>query len=212
MGTSYHANKHHELASLSAAVIAYAEERVRLAPPLDRPLTEPELRARVGQTITAKGIGGIEAMRLFADDLAPTCLSTDHPRYLSFIPCAPSDAASLFDVVVGASSIYGGSWLEGAGAVYAENLALRWIADLVGLPSEAGGVFTPGGTIGNLSALVAARHTARAAAAPGCAQMCSSQPRARIARSSPRRRSWMRSSPGSRWTAKAGCGGTPCAR
>ena len=167
MGTSYHANKHHELASLSAAVIAYAEERVRLAPPLDRPLTEPELRARVGQTITAKGIGGIEAMRIFADDLAPTCLSTDHPRYLSFIPCAPSDAASLFDVVVGASSIYGGSWLEGAGAVYAENLALRWIADLVGLPSEAGGVFTPGGTIGNLSALVAARHTARAAAAPG---------------------------------------------
>lgn len=167
MGTSYHANKHHELASLSAAVIAYAEERVRLAPPLDRPLTEPELRARVGQTITAKGIGGIEAMRLFADDLAPTCLSTDHPRYLSFIPCAPSDAASLFDVVVGASSIYGGSWLEGAGAVYAENLALRWIADLVGLPPEAGGVFTPGGTIGNLSALVAARHTARAAAAPG---------------------------------------------
>ena len=27
----------------------------------------------------------------------------------------------MFDLVVGASSIYGGSWLEGAGAVYAEN-------------------------------------------------------------------------------------------
>ena len=67
----------------------------------------------------------------------------------------------MFDLVVGASSIYGGSWLEGAGAVYAENQALRWIADLVGLPAEAGGVFVPGGTIGNLSALVAARHTAR---------------------------------------------------
>ena len=71
----------------------------------------------------------------------------------------------MFDLVVGASSIYGGSWLEGAGAVYAENQALRWIADLVGLPPEAGGVFVPGGTIGNLSALVAARHTARMTAA-----------------------------------------------
>jgi glutamate/tyrosine decarboxylase-like PLP-dependent enzyme len=71
----------------------------------------------------------------------------------------------MFDLVVGASSIYGGSWLEGAGAVYAENQALRWIADLVGMPSGAGGVFVPGGTIGNLSALVAARHTARANAA-----------------------------------------------
>ena len=41
----------------------------------------------------------------------------------------------LFDLVVGASSIYGGSWLEGAGAVHAENEALRWIADLAGLPA-----------------------------------------------------------------------------
>jgi L-2,4-diaminobutyrate decarboxylase len=44
--------------------------------------------------------------------------------------------------------------------VYAENQALRWIADLAGLPAGAGGVFVQGGTLGNLSALVAARHTA----------------------------------------------------
>ena len=167
IGTSYHANKHTELAALSAAVIDYAQERIRLAPPLDKPLTEAELIESVGQTITPGGLGGAEAMRIFAEDLAPTCLSTDHPRYLSFIPCAPSDAASLFDVVVGASSIYGGSWLEGAGAVYAENLALRWLADLAGMPATAGGVFTPGGTVGNLSALVAARHTARRTARDG---------------------------------------------
>ncbi|MBC7559536.1 MAG: aminotransferase class V-fold PLP-dependent enzyme, partial [Dermatophilaceae bacterium] len=88
--------------------------------------------------------------------------SNDHPRYLSFIPCAPTEAAAMFDLVVGASGIYAGSWLEGAGAVFAENAALRWIADLAGLPPEAGGVFVPGGTIGNLSALVTARTAARA--------------------------------------------------
>jgi glutamate/tyrosine decarboxylase-like PLP-dependent enzyme len=60
--------------------------------------------------------------------------------------------------------MYAGSWLEGSGAVFAENQALRWIADLAGLPEQAGGVFVPGGTIGNLSALVAARHAARARA------------------------------------------------
>ena len=68
----------------------------------------------------------------------------------------------MFDLVVGASALYAGSWLEGSGAVYAENQALRWIADLVGLPPTAGGQFVQGGTIGNLSALVAARDTARA--------------------------------------------------
>ena len=166
-GKSYQENKHTELASLADAVMAYAEERVRISPPLDQPMSQGDLDRLVGQTITAEGFGGVATMRMFAEDLAPTCLSTDHPRYLSFIPCAPSDAAVMFDLVVGASSIYAGSWLEGSGAVYAENQALRWIADLVGMPAGAGGVFTPGGTIGNLSALVAARHTARRTAAAG---------------------------------------------
>lgn len=163
----YQRNQHVDLDALQKAVLDYVHERVVLSPPLDGPLSEEELRSIVGRTITTQGVGPVEAMRVFAEDLAPACLSADHPRYLSFIPCAPSDAAVMFDLVVGASTIYAGSWLEGAGAVYAENEALRWIADLVGLPESAGGVFVPGGTIGNLSALVAARHTARENAPAG---------------------------------------------
>ena len=143
-------------------VLRYARERLLMDPiPLDGPQTEEYLKSAAGQTITAAGLGADRAMELFEQTLAPACLSTDHPRYLSFIPCAPTREAAAFDVVVGASSIYGGSWLEGAGAVYAENQALRWIADLAGLPERAGGVFVPGGTVGNLAALVVARHTAR---------------------------------------------------
>jgi glutamate/tyrosine decarboxylase-like PLP-dependent enzyme len=94
---------------------------------------------------------------LFGEVLAPACISVDHPMFLSFVPNAPTEASILFDLVVGASNVYGGSWLEGAGAIFAENEALRWIADLAGLPASAGGVFVSGGTAGNLSALVAAR-------------------------------------------------------
>jgi glutamate/tyrosine decarboxylase-like PLP-dependent enzyme len=133
-------------------------------PPLDGPRTEAELRAMAGRTITPAGIGGLEALRVFGDVLAPACISIDHPSYLSFVPTAPTEAAILFDLVVGASSIYGGSWLEGAGAVFAENEALRWLADLAGLPEGAGGVFVAGGSAGNLSGLVAARHRWRQAA------------------------------------------------
>ena len=151
-----------QLEVLGDAILAYAADRLELDPvPLDGPRTLAELDAAAGQTITPEGLGGEKALKLFAEDLAPACISTDHPRYLSFIPCAPTEASAMFDLVVGASSIYAGSWLEGAGAVYAENQALRWLADLVGMPPEAGGVFAPGGTIGNLSALVTARHTAR---------------------------------------------------
>jgi glutamate/tyrosine decarboxylase-like PLP-dependent enzyme len=146
---------------LAQAVIDYARRRMRMDPvPLDGPRPPAELYAEVGETVTEDGLGGEKVLQLFDDVLSKACISVDHPRYLSFIPAAPTEAASLFDLVVGASSIYGGSWLEGAGAVFAENQALRWLADLAGFPPEAGGVFVQGGTLGNLSALVAARHAA----------------------------------------------------
>ena len=144
---------------LTEAIVRYVAERLQLdPPPLDRSRSEAELRALAGATVTPDGIGGLEALRIFADVLAPSCISTDHPRFFSFVPVAPTEAAMLFDLVVGSSALYGGSWLEGAGAVYAENEALRWLADLARFPPGAGGVFVSGGSAGNLSALAAARY------------------------------------------------------
>jgi glutamate/tyrosine decarboxylase-like PLP-dependent enzyme len=150
---------------LARAIMAYASGRIANPVPLDRSAPADELARRAGQTITSDGIGGQEALRIWAEVLGPATISTDHPAFLAFVPGAPSKASVLFDLVISASSTYAGSWLEGAGAVWAENEALRWIADLAGMPPAAGGVFVSGGTAGNLSALVAARHAASAARA-----------------------------------------------
>ena len=145
-------------------VFEYARTRMNYDPaPLDSPRTEAELLSQAGQTITESGLGGQAALDLFGEVLAPATISTDHPGYLSFIPCAPTEASKLFDLIVSASAIYGGSWMEGAGAVFAENQVLSWLAAEAGLPESAGGVFVQGGTLGNLSALVAARYKAKAA-------------------------------------------------
>lgn len=145
---------------VAQAIVQYALERVRLdPPPLDGSRTKADLD-RLGSTVFAEGLGGMEALRVFCEHLAPATISQDHPRNVSFVPCSPTEAAVLFDLVVGASSIYGGSWLEGAGAIWAENQALRWLADLAGFPATAGGVFVSGGSAANLSALVAARYRA----------------------------------------------------
>jgi len=149
-----------ETLALRYSVLNYARTRMEYDPaPLDAPETLENLRKAAPNTVSEYGLGGQEALKLFADVLAPACLSTDHPGYVSFIPTAPTEAATLFDLVVSASSIYGGSWMEGAGAVYAENEVLAWLAAEAGLPTTSGGVFVQGGTLGNLSALVAARHT-----------------------------------------------------
>ena len=64
--------------------------------------------------------------------LGPAVISVDSPRFLSFIPAAPTKASMLFDMVVSASSLNGTSWLESAGAIHAENHVLRVVADLAG--------------------------------------------------------------------------------
>jgi glutamate/tyrosine decarboxylase-like PLP-dependent enzyme len=143
-------------------VLDYARRRAVYEDiPLDKPLSPRELSRLASGSITPSGIGARRATSLFENVLAPACVTTDHPGYLSFIPSAPTKAAIAFDLVVSASSIYGGSWMEGSGAVFAENEVLHWLAAEFGLPQGAGGVFMQGGTIGNLSALVAARDAAR---------------------------------------------------
>lgn len=155
-----------EMARLASHALRYSIERIRMdPPPLDAPMPYEQMWAAVGETITPEGIGGAEALRIYTEVLAPSCISVDHPKFLSFVPGAPTEASVIFDMVVSAAGIYTGSWLEGAGAVYAENQTIRWIADLAGFPESAGGVFVSGGTAGNLSALIAARHRWRERAA-----------------------------------------------
>lgn len=151
-----------ETRALREKIFQYVRDRMEFDPiPLDRSQTENELFAQTGLTLTESGLGGDRALELFEKVLAPATISTDHPGFVSFIPNAATEASSLFDLVVSASSMYGGSWLEGAGAVFAENQVLRWFASEVGLPEGSGGSFVQGGTIGNLSALVTARDNHR---------------------------------------------------
>ena len=104
------------------------------------------------------GIGGETAFNLWKEHLAKANVPADHPRNLAFVPAAPTRAAIMFDLVTSVSSIHGAYWMEGAGGIFCENEAMKWIVSLTGLPEGAFGVFTSGGTAANLSAIVTARE------------------------------------------------------
>ena len=149
--------------SMIRSVLAYAENRLRLNPvPLDKGSRDPaELDAAL------KGLPGPEphdpdqVLGVYASVIAPAVISADSPRFLGFIPAAPTKASLLFDMLISCASIQGISWLEAAGAIHAENLVLRLIADQAGMPETAGGCFVSGGSAANLSALVVAREVAK---------------------------------------------------
>ncbi len=149
--------------AIAAAAVRLAATRI--ASPSDpkttaRPISE--LRAAAGTTISRAGIGLDRAFEVFQDVIAPATRAQDDPLNLAYIPAAPTRAALAFDAVVSSYNIFGGTWEAGAGAIFAENEAIAWLVSLLGWPEEAGGCFVSGGTSGNLSALVAARHAALA--------------------------------------------------
>jgi L-2,4-diaminobutyrate decarboxylase len=151
-----------DLIEMTLDVMKYAIQRITdTNPPLGSPKSENELKSLVGETVTPKGIGGENAFRLFRDVLVKASVSIDHPRHLAFVPASPTRAAVMFDLVTSATSVHGAFWMEGAGCIFAENEAMRWLVSLTGLPEGAFGVFTSGGTEANLSALVTARDAWR---------------------------------------------------
>jgi aromatic-L-amino-acid decarboxylase len=145
------------------SVLAYAENRLRMNPvPLDKGmLPAPELYQRLAGLIRETPRHPDEVLGVYTSVIAPSVISADSPRFLGFIPAAPTKASLLFDMLVSCASIQGISWLEASGAIAAENTVLRLIADEAGLPDTAGGCFVSGGSAGNLSALAVARETAK---------------------------------------------------
>lgn len=151
------------------SVLAYAENRLRMSPvPLDKgTLGVDEIYARLDGVIRDSPRPPDEVLGVYTSVIAPSVLSADSPRFLGFIPAAPTKASLAFDMLVSCASIQGISWLEASGAIAAENSVLRVIADEAGLPTTSGGCFVSGGSAGNLSALAVARETAKKRGATG---------------------------------------------
>ncbi len=155
-----------DLVEMTLDVMKYAINRItNVSPSLGDIKKEEELFDLVGETITPKGIGGERAFQLFRDVLVKSTVPIDHPRHLAFVPASPTRAAVMFDLVTSASSVHGAYWMEGAGGIFCENQAMKWLISLTGMPDGAFGVFTSGGTAANLSAMVTAREYWRRSAA-----------------------------------------------
>ncbi len=83
----------------------------------------------------------------------------DHPRFYSFVP-SPNNIVSTFaDALATGFNLFSGAWVSSPGAAELEMLTTNWLLQLFGLPVvEGGGLFVSGGSMANLTAMVAARQ------------------------------------------------------
>lgn len=156
-------NSMHQFDSeLTNQVFEYMRDRLSMPEvPLDFPGDPKVLADAISGLIKPEGNPAADVLKLYDEVISRTVVSGDSPRFMAFIPTAPTKAALLFDMIVSCASIQGISWLEAAGAISAENQVLRWMSDTAGLPESAGGTFVSGGSAANLAALTVARDSGR---------------------------------------------------
>lgn len=159
----FNPNSMHEFDSaLTDQVFEYMRDRLSMPDvPLDFPGDPKELDRALSGLIKPEGNSAAAILKLYDEVISRTVVSGDSPRFMAFIPTAPTKAALLFDMIVSCASIQGISWLEAAGSISAENQVLRWMADVAGMPKSTGGTFVSGGSAANLAALTVARDFGR---------------------------------------------------
>ncbi|HEX3491350.1 MAG TPA: hypothetical protein VHU92_18525, partial [Streptosporangiaceae bacterium] len=88
------------------SVLAYAENRLRLDPvPLDQGCQDPaDLEAAMSGLLGEEGHHPDQVLGVYAATVAPAVISADSPRFLGFIPAAPTKASLLFDMLVSCAS------------------------------------------------------------------------------------------------------------
>jgi aromatic-L-amino-acid/L-tryptophan decarboxylase len=128
--------------------------------PVGRIGDKAALDAALDGSVTDAGLGLDQAWQRFEEVVAPNNIGLDSERFLAFIPLSPSVASVWMDTIVSAANFSAESWLEGAGAVAAENQVIELLCRAAGMPSSAAGCFMSGGSIGNLSALAVGRQRA----------------------------------------------------
>ena len=92
-------------------------------------------------------------------DVFPNNLHVDHPRFFAFVPGPNNFVSTMADALTAGFNIFNGTWLGGSAAAAVELGVVRWLCRICGFPTAAGGLFVSGGSMANLTALVAARHS-----------------------------------------------------
>lgn len=101
--------------------------------------------------------GSFERLMDSVDLIAANAYNTTGPGYLPFIPGGGLFAAALGDFVATGINRYVGMWGQAPVGAQIENNVIRWLCDLFGFGAASRGILTSGGSMANLSALVAAR-------------------------------------------------------
>lgn len=144
--------------ALRSPVVGHSEEfYARLDEALAYRVTEDKGAGLLEVPIPEEGIGIDRALEVIAEHVDRPGLNPASGGHMAYVPGGGVFASSLGDYLADVGNHYSGVFYATPGAVRLENLLVRWMAELVGYPESALGTLASGGSIANLTGIVAAR-------------------------------------------------------
>jgi glutamate/tyrosine decarboxylase-like PLP-dependent enzyme len=146
-------------------VLEIATERASryLAEAPERPVREEatvdELRASLDRDLPETGEDPATVVEELADAAEPGLIALASPRYFGFVIGGTLPAALGADWLVTAWDQIASLYVCGPSAGVAEEVAGRWVLELLDLPADAAFGLTTGGTMANFAGIAAGRHT-----------------------------------------------------
>lgn len=152
--------------SPAAETARFGDLLERIGRSLDGRVTEPHPDAMARRDrwahladapLPEHGVGADDVVTQLVEQLVPHGSRMIDPAFWMFVTAGPSTVP----VVAATAALVAGTQRQTMHAFHVvEELSLRWLAELVGLPAEMRGVYSSGGSTANLVALGAARQFA----------------------------------------------------
>jgi len=127
--------------------------------PIRTKLPETAVKKVLSMDIPAKGRDPKEVGDELVNDILAATLNFRHPRFLSYVctSISPYSMAGAFLTDLYNPNLAGQSFSPAAGLV--EEKLISWMGSLAGYdPAKCGGIFTSGGSLSNLTGMIAARE------------------------------------------------------
>lgn len=119
------------------------------------PLTQTEMEAQF--SLSDESVALKEVLDQLHEYVDTPGLNPASGGHLGYIPGGGVPTAAMGDFLAAIANRYAGISFTGPGAVALEHFLIRWTCRLFGLPTQAGGTHTSGGSLANLIGITTAR-------------------------------------------------------
>lgn len=115
--------------------------------------TSEEVEKVFEEPLPLRGQAADAIVEEWQSKVLPYATHLGSPRYFGFVNGSGTMIGTLAEALAASVNMNSGGWKAAPSATEIERRSIAWMAEMIGYPTQCGGLFTSGGTMANFTAL-----------------------------------------------------------